>query len=203
MRIPYIAVFFFVTIHELCHSLVAKRFGIPVREIMLLPIGGVSKMEKAPEKPREELLISLAGPLSNVAIVAVFYFPLKHLLGAGVLLHPLSTNSWPLAIAYAYWINLMLAGFNMLPAFPMDGGRVLRALLATRIGYYKATRVAVALGRLFAIALAFFGIIQAHLIMILIAIFIFMAASNEQFQADIKETLKKNMVRDILLKIRR
>ena len=89
-----VAVFFFVTVHEICHSLVARRFGIKVREITLLPIGGVSSMSKMPERPIEELLISLAGPLSNIVIILVFFYPLKSLLGADVLLHPLSTQSW-------------------------------------------------------------------------------------------------------------
>jgi Zn-dependent protease len=87
------AVFFFVTVHELCHSLVAKRFGIKVREITLLPIGGVASMTKMPEKPAQELLISIAGPMSNIAVIVVFFFPLKYLLGPEVLFHPISTKS--------------------------------------------------------------------------------------------------------------
>ncbi len=192
------SIFFFVTIHELCHSVVAKYFGIKVREITLLPIGGVSSMTKMPEKPSQELLISLAGPLSNIIIILVFFFPLKYLLGPSVLFHPLSTLSWPLAFAYIYWINLMLAGFNLLPAFPMDGGRVLRALLATRLGYQKATKIAVNFGQVFALVFAYFGIVRFNIILIIIAIFIYTAASSEELQVDIKETLKKFKIRDIL-----
>ncbi len=191
-------VFFFVTVHELCHSLVAKRFGIKVREITLFPIGGVASMSKIPEKPVQELLISLAGPASNVAVILVFFFPLKILLGPGVLFHPLSTQSWPLTFAYVYWINLALAAFNLLPAFPMDGGRVLRALLASRMGYHKATRIAVSLGHLFALAFVYFGIIKFNIMLIVIAVFIYMAATNEEMQVDVKETLKKFRVCDIL-----
>ena len=89
-----IGIFFFVTVHELCHSLMAKYFGITVREITLLPIGGVSSMAKIPEKPSQEFLISIAGPLSNVAIIAIFFFPLKYLLGEAVLFqYPLSTQA--------------------------------------------------------------------------------------------------------------
>ena len=197
-----VAIFFFVTIHELCHSLVAKRFGIVVSEITLLPIGGVASMTKMPEKPVHELLISLAGPLSNVAVILIFYFPLKYLLGPDVLLRTLTfqspTMTWPTTIAYAYWINLMLAGFNLIPAFPMDGGRVLRAILATRMGYQKATKIAVNFGHIFALIFAYFGIVHFHIMLIIIAVFIYIAASNEEVQVDVKETLKKLRVRDIL-----
>jgi len=191
------AIFFFVTVHELCHSLAARYFGIKVREITLLPIGGVSAMTKMPEKPSQELAIALAGPLSNIVILLVFYYPLKYLLGLGVLLHP-STLTWPATVAYVYWVNLMLAGFNLLPAFPMDGGRVLRALLASRLGYQRATKIAVNFGHVFALIFAYLGIVRPNIILIVIAIFIYTAASSEEMQVDIKETLKKFRVRDIL-----
>jgi len=193
-----IGVFFFVTVHELCHSLTAKYFGITVREITLLPIGGISSMAKIPEKPSQEFLISIAGPLSNIVIIAVFFFPLKYILGPDALFHPLSTQTWPLTIAYLYWINLMLAGFNLIPAFPMDGGRVLRALLATRLGYQKATKIAVNFGHAFALIFAYLGIIKLNIILVIIAVFIYTSASSEEAQVDVKETLKKFRVRDIL-----
>lgn len=194
-----IGVFCFVTLHEICHSLVAKHFGIQVREITLLPIGGVASMSSMPEKPAQEFFISLAGPLFNVAVVAVFYYPMKSLLGPGVLFYrPLSTVTWPLTISYLYWINLILAIFNLIPAFPMDGGRVLRALLAQKMGYQKATRIAVNLGHIFALGFAYFGIIGGNIILIAIAVFIYVAASNEGVQVDLRETLKKFRVKDIL-----
>jgi Zn-dependent protease/CBS domain-containing protein len=198
-----IAVFFFVTMHELCHSLVARRFGIKVREITLLPIGGVASMAKMPEKPIQEFLISVAGPLSNIAVILVLFIPLKSILGEDVLLDflrtgRLSTATWPLTFAYIYWINLFLAGFNMLPAFPMDGGRILRSLLAARLGYRKATRIAVNFGHVFALIFAYFGIAKFNIMLLIIAFFIYSAASSEELQADVKETLKKFRVRDIL-----
>ena len=113
-----VGVFFFVTMHELCHSLVARRFGIEVREITLFPIGGVASMSRIPERPMQELCISLAGPLSNIAVVALFFYPMRQLFGDQVLFHTLSTRTWPLTIVYIYWINLALAAFNMTPAFP-------------------------------------------------------------------------------------
>ena len=172
------AVFFFVTVHELCHSLVAKRFGIKVREITLFPIGGIASMARMPEKPQQEILISLAGPASNIVVILVLFFPLRALLGPAVLFHPLSTESWPLTFAYVYWINLILAAFNLLPAFPMDGGRVLRALLAMRLGYQRATKIAVTIGHLFALVFAYVGILKFNIVLVVIAVFIYMAATG-------------------------
>jgi stage IV sporulation protein FB len=125
--------------------------------------------------------------------------PLKSFLGPDVLFHrPFSTATWPLTLSYLYWINLILAMFNLIPAFPMDGGRVLRALLAQKLGYQRATKIAVNLGHIFALIFAYFGIIGYNIILIVIAIFIYMAASNEGLQVDLKETLKRFKVRDIL-----
>jgi Zn-dependent protease/CBS domain-containing protein len=194
-----LGVFCFVTLHELCHSLVARSYGIEVREITLLPIGGVASMSSMPEKPSQEFFISIAGPLFNILVVAIFYIPIKNLLGESVLFYrPFSTATWPLTLAYLYWINLILAAFNLIPAFPMDGGRILRSLLAQKLGYQKATKIAVNLGHLFALVFAYFGIVGFNIILILIAIFIYMAASNEGLQVDLRETLKKFRVRDIL-----
>ncbi|MCX5679121.1 MAG: site-2 protease family protein [Candidatus Omnitrophica bacterium] len=193
-----IGVFFFVTMHELCHSLVARRFGIEVREITLFPIGGVASMSSIPERPLHELLISLAGPLSNIVVVGLFFYPMRYLLGDAVLFHSLSTATWPLTLGYIYWINLALAAFNIIPAFPMDGGRILRAALATRLGWIRATRIAVNLGHIFALIFAYFGMVRGHLMLVAIAVFIYMAASREEAQAQIKETLKKFKIHDIL-----
>ena len=187
-----IGVFCFVTLHEVCHSLVARHYGIEVREITLLPIGGIASMSSMPEKPVQEFFISVAGPLFNLAVIVIFYNPMKSLLGTGVLFHrPLSTATWPLTLAYLYWISLMLAAFNLIPAFPMDGGRVLRSLLAGRIGYGRATKFAVGLGHIFAVGFAYFGIVNFNMVLVAIAIFIYTAASNEGHQVDVREALKK------------
>lgn len=187
-----IGVFCFVTLHEVCHSLVARHYGIEVREITLLPIGGIASMSSMPKKPIQEFFISIVGPLFNFAVIVIFYNPMKSLLGPEVLFYrPFSVATWPLTLAYLYWINLMLAAFNLIPAFPMDGGRVLRSLLAGRIGYGKATKFAVGLGHIFAIGFAYFGIVNFNIVLVAIAIFIYMAASNEGHQMDAKEALKK------------
>ena len=193
-----IAVFCFVTLHELSHSLVAKRFGVKVKEITLLPIGGVASMTKMPEKPYQEFLISLAGPMMNIAVVVVFFLPLYFILGPEVLFHPLSVKTLPLTIAHIYWINLILAVFNLIPAFPMDGGRILRSILAQKMGYQKATKIAVNFGHIFALIFGYIGLVNGHIILILIAVFIYMAASSEGLQVEIREILKKFKIKDII-----
>ena len=200
-----VGIFFFVTVHELCHSLAALYFGIKVRKITLLPIGGVASMPEIPKNPMQELVISLAGPLSNIIVVLVFYFPLLALLGKDTLMYPLKVFTGQAeytggfnVLAHIYWINLVLAVFNMIPAFPMDGGRVLRALLSSRIGYKQATDVAVRLGHIFALLFGYLGIVHGHIFLLIIAVFIYMAASSEGMQVDVQETIKGYAVRDVL-----
>ncbi len=193
-----VAIFCFVTLHELSHSLVAKKFGIKVNEITLLPIGGIASMSKMPDKPHQEFLIALAGPMLNIAVVVIFFLPMYYILGPEILFHPLSVGTLPLTFAHIYWINLILAVFNLIPAFPMDGGRILRALLAQRMGYRRATRIAVNFGHIFAFIFGYFGLIQGHIILIIIAIFIYMAASSEGLQVNIRETLKRFTIKDII-----
>ncbi len=200
-------VFLFVTLHELAHSLTAMHFGVRVSKITLLPIGGVASMSSMPTKPSHELLISLAGPLSNVLIVIIFFLPLRMLLGAETLMHPFRVligqveYAGPGSInllAHIYWINLVLAGFNLLPAFPMDGGRVLRAILSFRKSRKDATRIAVRMGHIFALLFGYFGIVNGHIMLLIIAVFIYMAASSEGMQVSFSETMKNYTVSDIL-----
>jgi len=192
-------VFLCVTLHELTHSLVAKRFGIVVREITLLPIGGLASMASMPEKPSHEFLISISGPMFNIVLAAILFYPLRFLLGTEVLFSP-SLSTWPQTIAQGFWINLILAAFNLLPAFPMDGGRVLRSLLARKMDYKKATSIAVNIGHIFAIIFGYLGLIHGHIFLILIAFFIYMAASAEEAQVNVRETIKRFRVSDVLPK---
>lgn len=200
-----LGVFFFVTVHELCHSLAAAYFGIKVKRITLLPIGGVAAMPEMPKKPHQEFIISIAGPLSNIAIVLIFYYPLLALLGKDTLMYPFLVITGQAkysgqfnVIAHIYWINLVLAAFNLIPAFPMDGGRMLRSLLSTRMSYKEATSIAVRLGHIFALLFAYLGIVNGHIFLIIIAVFIYMAASSEGFQVNVQETIKKYTVQNIL-----
>jgi len=190
-------VFLCVTLHELTHSLVARRFGITVKEITLLPIGGLASMTSYPEKPSQEFLISISGPIFNIVFASILYFPITFFYGKKILFSP-SLMSWPQTIAQCFWVNLVLAGFNLLPAFPMDGGRVLRSLLARKLDYRKATSIAVNIGHIFAILFGYFGLIHGHIFLILIAFFIYMAASAEETQVDVRETIKNFRVRDVL-----
>ncbi|MBN3038859.1 MAG: site-2 protease family protein [Candidatus Omnitrophica bacterium] len=192
-------VFCCVTLHELCHSLQAKRFGVRVDQIILLPIGGIASMGSIPEKPSQEFKISIAGPLFNIVFAIILFFPFYFILGPENLFNP-DIETWPQTFAYAFWINPILAIFNLLPAFPMDGGRILRSFLASKMEYVKATRIAVGFGHTFAILFGFLGIFSTppNLILIVIAFFIYMAATQEGMQVDIRSTLKKFYVKDVL-----
>lgn len=177
--------FLCVILHELGHSLVAKVFGLPVQEILLLPIGGVAQLEKNPQKPLHELLISIAGPLVNLAIAALL-IALAGVSGAFESLNPRglvsgqpSAPSGATMLAWLIAANVSLAVFNLIPAFPMDGGRVLRAILWYLMGFSKATRVASLAGQLIAMGLGIWSMVNGHLLLTLIAIFIFLGAGQE------------------------
>jgi Zn-dependent protease len=182
-------VFSCVTAHELFHSLTAKRFGVQVRGITLFPIGGVASIVSYPRKPRHEFFIALAGPAFNIVFGIVFFYPLYRILGPEVLFRP-SLRTWPQTIAYAFWINPSLALFNLLPAFPMDGGRVLRAILSRRFSFRRATQIAVGIGNFFALLFGFVGIIYGHIMLIVIGVFIYMAASSEELQVELRELME-------------
>src|SRR4026208_653571 len=143
-----VLLFLCVLLHEFGHIFTARAFGVPTPYVTLLPIGGVAQLERIPEEPWEEFLIAIAGPLVNVAIaLALMAFAGAH-LGTGELYaggSPPTSLSDRLAA-----VNLFLAAFNMIPAFPMDGGRVLRALLAVRMGYVRAPEIAASVGQVFA-----------------------------------------------------
>jgi Zn-dependent protease/predicted transcriptional regulator len=196
-----IFIFTCVTFHELSHSLVAQHFKIRVRSITLLPIGGVASMDKMPEKPKEEFLMAIAGPLFNIILALILFYPLYILFQKDLsLMSPANSSfsSWKATILYMYWVNPILAVFNMLPAFPMDGGRALRAFLASRIGISKATRIAVSIGHSFAVIFGLIGLIGGHILLILIAFFIYMAASQEEKMLNLKLALGHYAARDII-----
>jgi len=182
--------FICVVIHELAHSLVAMRMGFPVRDIVLLPLGGLAQMERMPERPAQEFLMAIAGPLSNVAI-AVLLTVAGLLLGIDVRLRTDLTHlGWADAFPYLIFTNIGLAVFNLIPAFPMDGGRVLRALLATVMPHARATAVAVKVGQGLAWILGLVGLWDGNFVWILIAIFVYSGAAQEGQMIHVKDVLR-------------
>jgi Zn-dependent protease len=199
-----IVLFILVVIHELTHSRVAIHYGVKVRSITLLPIGGVAEMEEIPEEPRKELAISAAGPLSNVVIglIMLAFYPLViepgAVAGAGGFFDLVFERSPRGAYLYIMVINGFLAVFNLLPAFPLDGGRVFRALLALRMDRARATRVAVLVGQALAIGMAIYGILGGGIFLILIAIFIFFGAQAESGAGVYQQTLEHVRVKHVV-----
>jgi Zn-dependent protease len=177
-----VALFTLVLLHELGHSLAAMGYGIPVKDITLLPIGGVARLTRMPEKPVQELVVALAGPAVNM-VLALILLPL--VLGLTVIQAvPLSLSTWmrPGALgllAFLLSANVSLALFNLIPAFPMDGGRVFRALLGLFVDYQRATSLAVTVGRVVAVGLGLVGIFAGQFLLVFIALFIFMASGQE------------------------
>jgi stage IV sporulation protein FB len=165
-----------VLAHEFGHIFTARGFGVPTPDVTLLPIGGVARLERIPEAPHEEFLIAIAGPLVNVAIA----FALVLLAGARLNYGDLAAmDSMQVALSDRLAaVNIFLALFNMIPAFPMDGGRVLRALLASRFGFVRATEIAAVIGQGVAFALGFIGLLYSP-ILVFIAIFVYLAAASE------------------------
>ncbi|AFM24387.1 site-2 protease family protein [Desulfomonile tiedjei] len=172
-----VLVFASVVFHELSHSLVARHYGIEVVDITLLPIGGVARMPNPPENPTQEILISVAGPAASMILGFSLWF-FAELFGTGVSLRDLSVEKSLLAQLAA--VNFVLAIFNLLPAFPMDGGRILRGFLALYLSKYTATRIAVGVGQVFAILLFFLGIFTMNFFMLLIALFVYLGAEAEE-----------------------
>jgi len=182
------AVFVCVVLHELGHSLVARRVGVPTHSITLYPIGGIARLAFMPRNPRHELGIAIAGPAVNLAIAGAL-FPLVLLLGLpGLEEGAALAYDLPTFVTTLLFYNLVMIVFNLIPAFPMDGGRVLRALIAWRGRYGLATQIAARLGQLlallfFAAGLGLFGSFPATPTLVIIGVFIFLAAEAERRQA--------------------
>lgn len=183
-----LAVFACVLAHEFGHVLAARRFGIPTRDITLLPIGGVANIERMPERPGQELIIALAGPAVNVVIVVLLIGVFGVRLGAGQFAADVENHEVDLLTRLAV-VNVMLVLFNMIPAFPMDGGRVLRAVLSFAMNRAQATRIAAGIGQLMAFGLGFLGLFGNPLLLF-IALFVFLAASHETYAVELGEATK-------------
>ena len=191
--------FALITLHELGHSLAAQRYGVPVKQIVLSPIGGVAQLMRMPEKPVEEFVIAIAGPAVNfviavlMGVTAVFLDinlsnPFGVLIGAGgVTASALFT--------YIFVYNIFLALFNLLPAFPMDGGRVFRSLLAMRLEYGRATKIAATVGRGIAVFMGIYGLFSGGIFLTLIAVFIYTGATQEERLVRMRGSLRGYLVR--------
>lgn len=189
-----------VLLHEFGHALAARRYGVKTPDITLLPIGGVARIEKIPDEPKQELVVAVAGPLVNVAIAAVLMILLS-------VINPATLRSVGVATAGFFrgdlitrliFVNLWLVLFNLIPAFPMDGGRVLRALLATRLGFARATRIAAGVGQAFAFLFVLAGFF-INPFLIFIGLFVYMGAAGEVPAADMREFARDLPVASVMV----
>ena len=178
-----ISLFVCVVLHELGHALVARRYGVPTRDITLLPIGGVARLARMPDKPWEEFRVAIAGPAVNVVLAALLYGVLliSHHWSPVTLL-TLTAGPFVERILLA---NVALVVFNLIPAFPMDGGRILRALLATRMDYARATQTAAGIGQALALVFGLFGLFH-NPFLLFIAFFVWIGAAQESSAVQVK-----------------
>lgn len=177
-----------VLLHEFGHALAARRFGVKTPDITLLPIGGVARLERIPEKPTEEFIVAVAGPAVNVAIAAFLYILVRLLTPSTFDVTSMNAQTLMTGniLSNLLSVNVWLVLFNLIPAFPMDGGRILRALLAMKLSYTQATRVAANVGQLFAfvfVLIGFFG----NPLLIFIGLFVYMGAGSEVSGATLRE----------------
>jgi len=186
----FLLLFCFVLLHELGHSMVARAHGIRVYDIILWPLGGLARLERLPDGPRAEFQIALAGPVVNL-ILALLLLPLLYVKGGQLPTDLDRLSDWTL-LEYALFVNLLMGGFNLVPAFPLDGGRILRALLSSRLPYLRATRVAVQVGRALMLLLALASVIFTEFISLtFIAAFVWILGGQELRQAEERERVRR------------
>lgn len=191
-----VALFACVVAHEFGHALTARRYGIKTPTITLLPIGGLAQLEKMPENPKQEIAVALAGPLVNVVIWGVLF-----VLGAQTppaMFVELDTTA-PGFLERLAMVNLFLAVFNLIPAFPMDGGRVFRAVLTLRMDRVRATKIAAMAGQVVAFMLGYAGLMTGNPVLVLIAVFVFVAANAESQDVAMRAVARQLLARDAMI----
>ncbi|MBY3218946.1 site-2 protease family protein, partial [Rhizobium laguerreae] len=191
-----LSVFACVVLHEFGHIVAARYFGIKTPDITLLPIGGVARLERMPEEPHQELLIAIAGPLVNLAIAGLIVL----VLGASVGVEQIIEVDDPKIsfLTRLAGVNIFLVFFNMIPAFPMDGGRVLRAALASHLTWSRATQIAAMIGQGLAFVFGFIGLFYNPLL-IFVGIFVYLAAAAEAQNAQIREISGSVLISDVMV----
>ncbi len=191
-----LALFACVVAHEFGHALMARRFGIKTPDITLLPIGGLARLERMPENPIKEVWVALAGPAVNIVIWIILIA-----FGAGMPFETMTQidSTAPGLLNRLAYVNLLLAVFNMIPAFPMDGGRVFRALLCLKMDRVKATRVAALAGQAVAVGFGFLGLSMGNPLLVLIAVFVFVAANAESQDVAMRSIARQVMARDAMI----
>lgn len=198
MEMGFILLLFgIVTLHELGHALAAKYYGIPTRDITLLPIGGLARLERIPRDGVKEFVIAIAGPMVNVVLAGIFLVAVFFTHG---------TLPWGIdqimgsdLLNRLFWVNVILVVFNMIPAYPMDGGRILRASLAMTMNHDRATRIATGIGQVLAVGFGILGFMTGHFILMLIALFVWMGAAQEGAMARLRMSLGGASVRRVML----
>ena len=185
-------IFVCVILHELGHALTARRYGIRTRDIILLPIGGVARLQRMPDRPSQELLVALAGPAVNVVIAGVLWL-------FGVRLPSVESIGTSEVLSTLLLINVVMVLFNLIPAFPMDGGRVLRALLAMAMPFPRATRIASGVGQLIALVFGAIGLFTSQVMLVFVALFVFLSAGEERAMVETRSVLGSMPVRDAMV----
>lgn len=189
--------FVIILLHELGHAAAARHYGIKTRDITLLPIGGLARIERMPDSPWQELIVALAGPAVNLMLAAVYWGTISPI---SALVHP-QQLSWGAGqfLDKLVWANVIMGVFNLVPAFPMDGGRVLRALMALRWGHARATRLAVDIGQATAFAFGAVGLYAMQPLWVFVALFVYLGAEDEAEAVRVKSALTGVPIQQVMI----